>query len=122
MGYKPLRGGGGFFFLKSVVGLVVPLSPPFEVTPAQVNGPFSCLPLPFSARGLLGAGATVSAGPRRVCPCDLRSAWPGVALGFASSQEEDVPILDPQKRIFQPNLGRLSRAHIGGRSRAQFPI
>lgn len=104
------------------MGLVVPLSPPFEVTPAQVNGPLSCLPFPFSARGMLGAGATASAGLRRVCPCDLRAACPGVALGLTSTQEEDVPVLDPQKRIFQPDLGPLSRAHIGGRSRAQFPI
>lgn len=122
MGYKALCEGGGFFFLETVVGLVVHFSPPFEVTPAQVNGPFSCLPLPFSARGLLGAETTASAGPRRVCPYDLRDAWPGVALGLASTQEEDVPVLEPQKRIFQPDLGPLSRAHIGGRSRAQFPI
>ncbi|ELK02172.1 Cell division control protein 42 like protein [Pteropus alecto] len=61
---------------------------------------------------MLGAGATASAGLRRVCPCDLRAAYPGVALGLTSTQEEDVPVLDPQKRIFQPDLGPLSRAHI----------
>lgn len=106
------------------MGLVVPLFPALRGDTCAGERPLSCLPLPFSARGLLAAGAAASAWPAlKGCALAVcRLLWLDVALGLASPQEEDVPLLHPQKRLFQPGLGPPSRAHVGGRSRAQFPI